>query len=100
MCLAHWTAEPVWKDVRRCIANVTSELDARGGLRHPHIGEEGRRFLGALLGELTDAQLRALFSAARADARGGVDAWVAAFGRKRDEVLRPVPGDAAFRCPG
>jgi hypothetical protein len=100
MSLAHWSAEPVWKDARRCVANVTSEPDARGGLRYPEIGEDGRRFLGALLGELTDAQLRALFTAARADARGGVDAWVAAFGRKRDEVLRPVPGDPAFRCPG
>lgn len=88
------------KDARKRTANLTKEPDARGGLRHPAIGEEGRRFLGDLLSALSDEQLWALFTAARADRRGGgVDAWVAAFREKRDAVLRPVPGDPAFRCP-
>jgi hypothetical protein len=99
MNLDAWKREPVWKDARRCITNLTKELDACGGLRHPAIGEEGRQFLGRLLAELNDDDLRALFTAARVERRGGVDNWMAAFKEKRDAVLRPVPGDGAFRCP-
>jgi hypothetical protein len=94
-----WRTQPVWRDAARCIANVRGERDARDGLRDPAIGEAGRQLLGALLRDLTDADVRAVFVAARAERRGGVDAWVAAFDEKRAAVLAPVPGEAAFRCP-
>jgi hypothetical protein len=99
MTLQHWTSRPVWSDPVRCIANVTSELDARDGLDHPQIGEAGRRFLARLLAALDRRQIEALFRAARAERRGGVSRWVAAFERRRREVLRPVAGDPGFRCP-
>jgi hypothetical protein len=73
MQLDEWRNEPVWRDPRRCVANLDDEPAIRGGLVDPRIGEAGRRFLAALLGALDDGQLAALFRAARADQRGGVD---------------------------
>jgi hypothetical protein len=99
MTLDAWERRPVWKDARHCIAEVTSELDAADGLVRPHIGEDGRRFLATLLSALDERQIRALFTAARADQRGGVERWVAAFLRRREQIVHPVPEDATFRCP-
>jgi hypothetical protein len=65
------------------------------------VSEAGRRFIAEQLGRLTDAHIRALFEAARLDALGervswtdaktgqsltGIDAWVAAFKQKREEI--------------
>lgn len=99
MDLEAWRSQPLWKDARRCIANVRSERDATDGLNEPQISEEGRRFMAALLDALDDQQIAALFTAARADRRGGVANWVAAFKERRDQLDRPVPADRAFRCP-
>jgi hypothetical protein len=92
MNLDVWRGEPVWKDARRCIANVTDEPATRQGLEEPHIREPGRRFLATLLSALDDAQLTALFTAARADQRGGGTQWVEEFKRKRDQIVQ-------VRCP-
>ena len=99
MALEAWAGVPVWKDPRRCIANLTAELAATGGIEHPEIGEQGRRFLSSLLDALDDRQLRALFTVARGSRRGGIPQWVAAFKRRRDEVRRPIPAEPSFRCP-
>ena len=99
MTLDAWVARPVWADPARCIANVSSELDARDGLDRPRIGEAGRRFLARLLVALDRRQIRELFEAARADRRGGVSRWVAAFEHRRRQVLEPVAADPGFRCP-
>jgi hypothetical protein len=99
MELEEWAKQPVWKDPRTCTANLRPEIDAWGGLKDPVIGEEGRQFLGRLLEGLTDAQLTALFTAARADMRGGVQPWVAAFKKKRAQILQPVAEAPKFRCP-
>ena len=99
MALEAWAGTPVWKDPRRCIANLTAELAATDGLEDPAIGEEGRRFLSTLLDALDDRQVRAIFTVARGASRGGVSGWVAAFERRRDDVRHPVPGDPRFRCP-
>jgi len=80
-------------------AAVPEEHDASEGLEHPHIGEEGRVFLARLLQGLDDAQIGALFEAARGERRGGVARWVAAFEAKREQVIHPVPADPNFRCP-
>jgi hypothetical protein len=76
-----------------------------GTLGNPRISEAGRAFLAERLSELSDRQLHDLFTAARADLRGermrdanGVERavtvadWVAAFRRKRAEVVET-------RCP-
>lgn len=99
MDLQAWREAPVWENPRRCVANLTSEITATGGLERPVIGDEGRRLLSALLDALDDRQLRALFQVARADRRGGVSEWVAAFGKRRDAVRQPVPSEPGFRCP-
>lgn len=99
MALDAWTETPVWEDPRRCIANLSAELAATGGLEHPPIGDEGRRFLATLLDALDDRQLRTLFAVARADRRGGVAGWVTAFKQRREAVRRPVPSEPGFRCP-
>lgn len=99
MTLDAWRHEPVWKVPRRCIANLDDEPATRGGLEEPQIGEPGRRFLAALLGALDDAQLTALFTAARAGQRGGVAEWVAVFKERRRQIEEPIAEDLAFRCP-
>ena len=99
MSVADWERQPVWKDARRCIANLSEEHDAKDGLEYPHVSEEGRVFLGRLLEGLDDAQLAALFHVARGGQRGGVARWVAAFRARREQVLHPIPGEADFHCP-
>jgi len=94
-----WQRVPVWHDPRRCIANIDDEPLTRKGLEQPQIGEEGRHFLATLLGALDDAQLAALFTAARADQRGGVAGWVELFKTRRRHIEQPVPADPHFRCP-
>ena len=49
--------------------------------------------------DMKRTQVRDLFRVARSDQRGDLDAWVAAFERRREEVTRPVPSDPDFRCP-
>jgi hypothetical protein len=86
-----WSRTPVWSGDRGCTANITRSYT--GTLDHPRIGDEGRRFLAALLGQLSDAQLVDLFTVARFDARpdGGrapasIAEWVDAFKSKRDAI--------------
>jgi hypothetical protein len=86
--LALWSNTPIWKDRARCVGNLAASTT--GTLAEPVISEAGRRFLADLLAGLTDQQLHDLFSAARfADkphGGGPIDAWVAAFKHKRDEI--------------
>jgi hypothetical protein len=87
--LADWSRTRVWADPAGCVANL--ERSETGTLVYPTISERGRKFLADLLMQLTDAQLRDLFSVARFDrkphAGGPIDAWVAAFKQKRSEIL-------------
>lgn len=97
--LEGWSKTPVWKDARRCVANMPPSQT--GTLEYPIISEAGRAFLADLLNQLSDAQLRDLFTVARFPERivegrtdpgaANVDAWVGAFKQKRDEI-------AAARC--
>jgi hypothetical protein len=98
--LANWTQVPVWKDRARCVAQLKRPLF--GGLSNPRISEAGRAFLAGLLVQLTDAQLRDLFGAARVTRRSrdpkkdsppaSVDEWVNAFKVKRSQIVDQ-------RCP-
>jgi hypothetical protein len=97
--LARWSAAPVWKDAKHCVANLPKSWT--GSLHNPVISEGGRKFLADLLVQLSDAQLRDLFEAARFDQRksadpaapGGInstttiDQWVEAFKKKRSEIV-------------
>lgn len=91
--LAQWSSAPIWKDAARCVGNLARS--ETGTLFDPVISEAGRKFLADLLVQLSDAQLRDLFDVARFAAKppqspgasGTVDAWVAAFKHKRDEIV-------------
>jgi hypothetical protein len=95
--LQAWSQTPVWKDAQRCIGNLPPSQT--GTLTYPKISESGRAFLADLLSQLSDEQLRDLFTAARfgekpglnGEGGGSVADWVAAFKKKRDEV-------AAAKC--
>ena len=82
-----WSGTPVWKGPSGCIGNLAMSLT--GTLRNPRISEAGRKFLSELLAQLSDQQLRDLFTVARFTARdrtATVEDWVAAFNRKRQEI--------------
>jgi hypothetical protein len=87
--LAEWSKARVWADPAGCVGNL--ERSETGTLGYPTISEAGRKFLGDLLSQLTDAQLRDMFAVARFDRKphggGPIDAWVAAFKAKRTEIL-------------
>jgi hypothetical protein len=100
--LKAWQSQPLWKDPGQCVANQKKSLS--GTLVDPRISEAGRKFLADLLVQLSDAQIRDMFMAARierleqkirapqGERKVTVDDWVQAFKKKRDEVVNQ-------RCP-
>jgi len=92
-----WAATPIWKEgTTGCLGNLPKSFT--GTLKDPVISEEGRAFLANLLGQLSDAQIRALFEVSRvtlrlrdpAKARSGfatIDEWAELFKSKRAEIL-------------
>jgi hypothetical protein len=95
--LVAWRRTPVWKDPTGCTGNLPKSFT--GTLDDPRISEDGRRFLAALLGQLSDRQIRDLFEAARVHLRprnpsdpssgfATTEEWVAAFKQKRTEIVR------------
>jgi len=89
-----WATTPVWKDAAQCIGHLSKSKT--GTLENPHISEPGRRFLAALLVQLTDSQLRDLFEVARVERRDAgaherpahaIDDWIKTFKEKRDEIV-------------
>jgi hypothetical protein len=93
---AAWSSLPMWEDARACRAH----LSARASASNPVVGEAGRRLLAERLSALSDRQLRALFTVARVERMGEtisgsdgksravtVDDWVAAFKRRRQELV-------------
>jgi hypothetical protein len=89
-----WSKTPVWRDKEKCIGHLSKS--STGTLGDPKISEEGRAFLAGLLDQLTDAQLRDLFSAGHverrsrrpgsSDAPATIDEWVNAFKAKRADI--------------
>jgi hypothetical protein len=92
--LREWKRASIWKDDTGCRANLRKSFT--GTLANPVISEEGRRFLAGLLGQLSNAQVRDVFTIARVtrrelsreedDALGTIDQWVEAFRSKRQEI--------------
>ncbi len=92
--LSKWSQMAIWKDQRRCVGNLPQSQT--GTLVDPAITEAGRKFLANLLAQLTDRQIHDLFEVARFPERilpdgstehATVDDWVAAFDRKRDDIV-------------
>jgi hypothetical protein len=81
-----WADTPVWIGASGCIGNL--EKSVTGTLDRPVISEEGRAFLSGLLDQLSDAQLRDLFTVARFERRShhSADEWVGAFNDKRRQI--------------
>jgi hypothetical protein len=95
--LVAWRETPVWREPTGCTGNLPKSFT--GTLENPRISEEGRRFLAALLSQLSERQIRELFEAARvqlrlrnpADVSSGfatIDEWVAAFKYKRADIVQ------------
>lgn len=92
MQLASWRSVDIWKDKDSCQGHLTRSFV--GSLEHPRISEAGRKFLADRLSQLSDAQLRDLFTAARVEERpdrvdgrqATVADWVAAFKDKRAQI--------------
>jgi hypothetical protein len=62
-----WSVSSVWADRAPCRVTM-QHLPYRGAtFNDVHVGEEGRRFLLDLLGQLSDAQVESLFAGARFD---------------------------------
>jgi hypothetical protein len=93
-----WSTRPFWSDAASCEVTMKDMPFAGATFKTVRIQEEGRRFLGDLLRQLSEAQLRALFMAARfpehhAQRDSGADAmsWVRAFQQKVREVADRAP---------
>ena len=92
--LERWSGSHVWSSKSNrdaCFGDLPTSQS--GSLDNPRISEAGRRFLSDLLMQLSDAQLRDLFSVSRFPERvdpgirpATVDEWVGAFKKKRDEI--------------
>jgi hypothetical protein len=93
--LEEWAATPVWRNAADCVGHLGKSNT--GTLENPRIGEAGRRFLAALLEQLTDGQLRDLFEVAGVDRRAlgsgahaapaRIDDWIRTFKEKRNEIV-------------
>jgi hypothetical protein len=86
--LTEWAKTALWKDEKRCVANLSQSLS--GSLGDPTVGEAGRKFLADLLVRLSDQQLGDLFEVARFPQRSQtpVAAWIAVFSAKREAMVR------------
>ena len=86
--LEEWAKTPIWKDRGACIGHLSKSNT--GTLGNPRISEAGRQFLADLLVQLTDQQVRDLFEVAQVARRHGnasVEDWIAAFNKKRSEIV-------------
>lgn len=92
--LEAWANTPVWDGKTGCRGHLPKSVT--GTLENPVISEEGRAFLARLLTQLTDRQLRDLFTVARFPMRTDaaapgeeaeeIAAWVAAFKNKVTQI--------------
>ena len=93
--LEEWKNAPIWSDRATCTTSM-DHLPYHGATFKPvKISDQGRKFLGGLLSQLRDDQLRDLFASARFDHVSGLlgnrkaaaaDEWVAAFRAKVAQI--------------
>lgn len=93
-----WTSTPIWADATTCLTGLESMPYEGGRFEPTHISEGGRAMLAAKLEQLSEAQIRTLFLAARfpdPDTRtvtGDVTPWVKTF----QDKVRQIAGRT---CP-
>ena len=82
-----WAGMPIWKESTGCVASLPGSLS--GTLHNPRISEAGRQFLADLLNQLSDTQIRDLFTVARftqRDPTASLADWIGAFKAKREAI--------------
>lgn len=96
--LESWSTRRLWSDAATCELNMTDMPYAGATFATARITEEGRRFLADKLQQLSEAQIHALFTAARfpeyhsrRDAGADVGSWVRAFQQKVREIADREP---------
>ncbi len=85
-----WEKLPIWRDKNKCILRINAPPNA--SLTDSwKVSEEGRAFLASLMKELTEKQIRDLFTVSRISMSGDqvtISEWVKAFMKKMDgEIL-------------
>ena len=97
--LPEWEQAPMWSDRTTCTTSMDA-LPYHGATFSPvRISESGRKHLGGLLTQLSDAQLDALFRGARFDRPTGlvfqhttpIEEWVRVFKMKVKQVTDGPP---------
>jgi hypothetical protein len=98
MDLHNWAHDRVWKDPSTCMISMEHLPWGGGTFPEFRVSEEGRQLLAGLLEQLSVAQLRALFDAARVTTHDQVtsaarssDAWISAFLDKVAQIKSAGP---------
>ena len=96
--LEGWERSKVWEDRSACRLSMKDLPHGGATFESAHVSERGRRFLGTLLHELTDAQLTDLFTWARFDKPRSrlmetrpVSDWVRVFKSRVREISEGPP---------
>lgn len=92
--LARWQELPIWYDRASCTVSMRSLPYHGGSFPDSVISEEGRALMAVRLAGLDDEAARGLFADARfpqfhsgTDDRKDLDAWVAAFRHRADQIV-------------
>jgi hypothetical protein len=98
--LEAWEEAPVWTDRATCTVSMKDLPHHGATFGSARISEAGRQFLVTLLGQLSDAQLKALFTSARFESGGGsrsrpVSEWVRVFKQRVRAISEGSPCPAA-----
>ena len=96
--LKGWANRPIWADAATCMVSMRGLPYDGSSFDDEKISEEGRAFLAARLGKLSDDQIRRLFEGVRftrapskdPEARDVMN-WVRAFQAKRDAIVNRSP---------
>jgi hypothetical protein len=98
--LARWREMPIWQDRAACRVSMRAYPYRGGSFPDAEISEAGRQQFAARLAALAGTDIADIFRRARfpefqvgADDQRDLEAWVAAFRHRADQI-------ASARCPG
>jgi hypothetical protein len=96
--LHNWRNNPVWADPRTCRVSMEHLPFGGGTFPEQQISEEGRQFLLRLIGQLSTAQIEALFTSSRVTTFDGITAegrnaaaWTSVFLEKVRQIREAGP---------
>jgi hypothetical protein len=92
--LEHWKSKPVWGDANSCLVTMKSMPYKGGTFADTTISEEGRRFLGDRLKQLSRSQVESLFASAGLE---DVPEWAATFEDKVRQITNRPPCPATTK---